>query len=51
MLHTLDKFEEASEKVKEAVLLETKLVFTVIFSDQTGNKYIWSEKYAVYRSL
>ena len=35
---TLDKFEEASEKVKE-VTLETKLVYSVIIlSEQTGNK-------------
>lgn len=34
---TLDKFEEASEKVKE-VTLETKLVYSDYFSEQTGNK-------------
>lgn len=34
---TLDKFEEASEKVKE-VTLETKLVYSDYLSDQTGNK-------------
>ena len=34
---TLDKFEEASEKVKE-VTLETKLVYSDFLSDQTGNK-------------
>ena len=34
---TLDKFEEASEKVKE-VTLETKLIYSDILSDQTGNK-------------
>lgn len=34
---TLDKFEEASEKVKE-VTLETKLVYSSYLSDQTGNK-------------
>ncbi len=34
---TLDKFEEASEKVKE-VTLETKLVFSDYLSEQTGNK-------------
>jgi len=34
---TLDKFEEASEKVKE-VTLETKLVYSDYFSAQTGNK-------------
>lgn len=34
---TLEKFEEASEKVKE-VTLETKLVYSDYFSEQTGNK-------------
>ena len=34
---TLDKFEEASEKVKE-VTLETKLVYSDYLSDQTGNR-------------
>ena len=34
---TLDKFEEASEKVSE-VTLETKLVFSNYLSSQTGNK-------------
>ena len=34
---TLDKFEEASEKVKE-VTLETKLVYSDFLSAQTGNK-------------
>ena len=34
---TLDKFEEASEKVKEATL-ETKLVYSNYLSDLTGNK-------------
>ena len=34
---TLDKFEEASEKVRE-VTLETKLVYSDYFSEQTGNK-------------
>ena len=34
---TLEKFEEASEKVKE-VTLETKLVYSDYLSDQTGNK-------------
>ena len=34
---TLDKFEEASEKVKE-VTLETKLVYCDYWSQQTGNK-------------
>ena len=34
---TLDKFEEASEKVRE-VTLETKLVYSDYLSNQTGNK-------------
>ena len=34
---TLDAFEEATEKVHE-VTLETKLVYSPYFSDQTGNK-------------
>ena len=34
---TLDKFEEACEKVKE-VTLETKLVYSDFLSNQTGNK-------------
>lgn len=34
---TLDRFEEASEKVKE-VTNETKLVFSEYLSEQTGNK-------------
>lgn len=34
---TLDKFEEASEKVKE-VTLETKLIYSDFLSEQTGNK-------------
>lgn len=34
---TLDRFEEASEKVKE-VTLETKLVYSKFYSDLTGNK-------------
>ena len=34
---TLDKFEEASEKVKE-VTLETKLIYSNDLSEQTGNK-------------
>ena len=37
MMLTLDKFEEASEKVKE-VTLETKLVYSDFLSSQTGNK-------------
>ena len=35
---TLDKFEEASEKVKE-VTLETKLVYSDFLSEQTGIRY------------
>ena len=34
---TLDKFEEASEKVKE-VILPTNLIYSEYFSGQTGNK-------------
>ena len=34
---TLEKFEEASEIVKE-VTAETKLVFSEFFSEQSGNK-------------
>lgn len=34
---TLDKFEEASEKVKE-VIQETKLIYSDFLSSQTGNK-------------
>lgn len=34
---TLDRFEEASEKVRE-VTLETKLVYSNYLSEQTGNK-------------
>ena len=34
---TLEKFEEASEIVKE-VTLETKLIYSEYFSAQTGNK-------------
>ena len=34
---TLDKFEEASEKVRE-VTLETKLIYSNFLSRQTGNK-------------
>ena len=34
---TLEKFEEASEAVKQ-VTLETKLIYSEYFSDQTGNK-------------
>ena len=34
---TLEKFEEASEVVKK-VAIETKLLYSQYFSDQTGNK-------------
>ena len=34
---TLEKFEEAAERVKE-VILETRLVYSEYFSSQTGNK-------------
>ncbi|MCH5187827.1 MAG: pyridoxal-phosphate dependent enzyme, partial [Oscillospiraceae bacterium] len=34
---TLEKFEEAAEKVKE-VTLETKLVYSEYLSEQTGGK-------------
>lgn len=34
---TLDKFEEAAEKVKE-VVLPTNLIYSEYFSAQTGNK-------------
>ena len=34
---TLEKFEEASEIVKQ-VTLETKLIYSEYFSAQTGNK-------------
>ena len=47
---TLDKFEEASEKVKE-VTLETKLVYSDYLSDQTGNKVYLKPEYAVYRCI
>ena len=36
---TLEKFEEASEIVKQ-VTLETKLVYSEYFSAQTGNREI-----------
>ena len=48
---TLDKFEEASEKVKE-VTLETKLVYSDFLSEQTGNEvYLNCTEYAVYRCI
>ena len=34
---TLEKFEEASEVVKE-VTLDTELIYSNYFSEQTGNK-------------
>ena len=34
---TLEKFEEASEKVKE-VVLATNLIYSEYFSEKTGNK-------------
>ena len=34
---TLEKFEEASEVVKQ-VAIETKLLYSAYFSNQTGNK-------------
>ena len=36
---TLEKFEEAAERVKE-VTLETRLVYSEYFSSQTGNRFI-----------
>ena len=44
---TLEKFEEASEKVKEATL-PTDLVYSEYFSNQTGNKvYLKAENMQV----
>ena len=41
---TLDRFEEASERLSR-VLLETKLVYSDYFSEQTGGKvYFKPEK-------
>lgn len=40
---TLDKFEEASEAVKQ-VTQETKLVYSQYYSEQTGNKVFLSLK-------
>mgnify|MGYP007028579267 FL=1 len=40
---TLDKFEEASEKVKE-VTLETKLIYSDFLSDQTTLSIFLSQK-------
>ena len=40
---TLEKFEEASEIVKQ-VTLETKLVYSEYFSAQTGNRVYLSRK-------
>ena len=46
---TLNKFEEASEKVKE-VTLETKLIYSEFLSSQTGNKVylkrVYNEDYS-----
>lgn len=48
---TLQKFEEAAEKVKE-VTLQTNLVYSEYFSAQSGNKvYLKPENNAVYRCL
>ena len=47
---TLKKFEEASEIVKK-VTLNTNLIYSDYFSDQTGNQVYISLKYAVYRSI
>ena len=44
---TLDKFEEASEKVKE-VTLETKLVYSEYLSGQSGNKVYLKPEYLQY---
>ena len=47
---TLEKFEEASEKVKE-VVLPTNLIYSEYFSAQTGNKVylkpVCAEKYSL----
>ena len=40
---TLEKFEEASEKVKEAIL-PTDLVYSEYLSNQTGNKVYLNRK-------
>ena len=40
---TLDKFEEASEVVRQ-VTQETKLVYSSYLSAQTGNKVYWKRK-------
>ena len=43
---TLQKFEEAAEKVKE-VTLQTNLVYSEYFSAQSGNKvYLKAGKYS-----
>ena len=48
---TLEKFEEASDRVKE-VTLETRLVYSEYFSNQSGNKGLFQTgEYAVYRSI
>ena len=45
---TLEKFEEASEKVKE-VTLETKLIYSDFLSEQTGNKAVSYTHLDVYK--
>lgn len=47
---TLEKFEEASEVVRR-VTLETKLVYSDYFSQQTGAKVFLSRKPAVHRCI
>ena len=48
---TLKKFEEASEIVNK-VTLNTNLIYSDYFSEQTGNKvYIKPENIAVYRCI
>ncbi len=47
---TLEKFEEASEIVKE-VTLETKLIYSEYFSAQTGNKVYFKPENMQYRRL
>ena len=45
---TLEKFEEASERVKE-VTSDTRLVYSEYYSNQTGNKvYLKPEDRAAY---
>ena len=47
---TLDKFEEASEKVKE-VTLETKLIYSDFLSDQTTLSIFFESKKVYYATL